>query len=127
MNEHIANPEKSNPRVTNLLARGCHLWALMVLGCSSVPTPPPTPPPTPQEVEACDAFCEVRVSLGCDSHGGDAPGPDEVLGTADDVPCAQACKHHLSGDVYVSDRQCLDTATTCEQTEVCVFEGGVDP
>ena len=110
--------------MTRMPRAAAALTLSLVVGCTLKPMPAPVPPPTPQEQDACDAFCELRASLQCDTHGGASPGPDEVLGTADDVPCEQVCRDMMEGDVYVSDRPCLDTAQTCEATEVCIFDGG---
>jgi hypothetical protein len=97
------------------------LGAVAILG-ACVPLPQPAPPPTPQE-RACDTFCELIAHLECEGHEG-SPGNDEQFGTDDDVGCPQVCRDMLSGDIYTSDRPCLDTALTCRAAEDCVFDGG---
>ncbi len=77
--------------------------------------------PSPEEVDACAAFC----SMGCPGSEG-SPGYDEEYGTEDDVPCAQACEDILAGPEFDGNRECLDGATTCEQAEECILEGGFE-
>lgn len=97
--------------------------AASTLGGCNVPITPPVPPPSPQERGACDAFCELIAHLECEGHEG-SPGEDMKFGTADDVACPKVCRDMLEGDIYASDRPCLDTAQTCRAAEDCVFDGG---
>lgn len=100
------------------LLRLCASLALVLVGCS--PFIPPDPVEPPHAEEACDAFCDLYVRLQCEDSG-DSPGPDEIEGTADDVPCSRVCRDELVAGEYVPDRECLNTAQSCEAAEACMF------
>ena len=92
--------------------------ALLLASCIHIDPPPPVDPP--DAPDACAAFCELQVKLECDDTA-DSPGPDEIDGTADDVPCVEVCKDIVSEGGYSPDRACLDAAKTCTAAEECVF------
>lgn len=92
--------------------------AVLFAGCT--PPIPPRPPVPPKAIDACPAFCEVYVSLGCDVDG-NSPGEDGHLGTIDDVACEQVCIDSVQVYNSAPDRACLDTAATCEAAEACMF------
>ena len=105
---------------------GCVLQVCWLLGCAHLPVEPAEPVEPPQAREACEAFCEVRVSLECEDTG-DSPGPDEVDGTADDVPCVDVCRDIVTQGQYDPIRECLDHAATCEAAETCIFGAETGP
>lgn len=105
---------------TVLLGLCLPLWVVTLSACMFGPTKPPAPVEPPQAREACEAFCELRVTLECDDTG-DSPGPDEIDGTADDVPCARVCRDFVTEGSYAPVRSCLETARTCGATEECIF------
>lgn len=90
------------------------------LACAA-PTPP-TPAPLPAELEACDAFCAVLEHLQC-ADGTGSPGADETFGTDDDVACVDVCTDTVHTYRVAPDRVCLDSVTSCDAAEACVFGG----
>lgn len=110
----------TEPRTTLGRLLTALLLAATALGCAHVPPEPPEPPEPPQAEEACEAFCELYVTLQCDTSA-DTPGQDGIDGTADDEPCAVACRDNVTQGQFAPDRACLDRAATCEAAEECIF------
>ncbi len=106
--------------MTRMLALCGSLLAAYLVGCTLVPPKPVEPPAPPQALESCVAFCDLYVRIGCDSTG-DSPGQDGIEGNADDITCATVCADEVEAGGYTPDRVCLDTASTCEEAEACVF------
>lgn len=93
--------------------------AFAPVGCVPKPGPDPLAPPGPVG-SACARFCDLLDRGDCLGENG-SPGADEVRGTADDVPCSRVCQDLQDTDTYRGDNACLDTATSCQQAEVCMF------
>lgn len=72
-----------------------------------------TDPMTP-----CEAACENLRLIGCPGAEG-SPGPDEMFGTQDDVPCADVCQEVENLGRFSLNPECISTAETCEQVDAC--------
>lgn len=95
----------------------------LATACNTIPdvVDPPGPPVPDEAGDAsdCEAACATLARLQCPGWRG-SPGPDEIVGTADDVPCARACRAIVSSDRTVTLQQrCTATATTCEAVDRC--------
>lgn len=94
----------------------------LIVGCSCQrpPKPSPTPPSPMDPSEACFTFCEVTARFKCPQaeHG---PGPDEVSGTLDDVPCIDVCKELLAVGNFKGDSACIKASESCERAEWCLL------
>lgn len=102
------------------------VFALLFLcACGGGPGPKPGPPVpdsagTPEE---CAYACDNLARLQCPGHEG-SPGADEVFGTDDDVPCAQACIDIVTADNTVTLQQrCVAEAASCAQADDCFAFG----
>lgn len=94
--------------------------ALLALSCGGAKPPDPLEPPGPAG-SACARFCDVLDRGDCAGEKG-SPGQDETHGTADDVSCVGVCLNLLTNrTTFEADNTCLDTATSCEAAEVCLF------
>lgn len=108
---------RRTPRLPPLWGLAC---ILLLAACVTGPVVEPAPVAPPQARESCEAFCELRVALQCEDTG-DSPGPDEIDGTADDVPCAEVCRDVVTQGEFAPDRACLETADSCAKAEACIF------
>lgn len=99
------------------------LLTVLICGCAHLPVEPVEPP---QAKEACNAFCELRVTLKCDVTP-DSPGADEIDGTVDDESCEDTCRDIVTQGQYDPVRACLDDVDTCEDTEECIFGAAEAP
>ncbi len=100
--------------------------AFGAIACTVTPRPPKPLPEPPQAREACEAFCELRVTLECEDTA-DSPGPDEIDGTDDDEPCPDVCRDIVTKGQDDPVRACLDTAQTCDAATECIFGADVAP
>lgn len=89
------------------------LYASLYAACQ-IPKPKHIEPDDP-----CGASCARAAVLQCVEHTG-AAGPDDVYGTADDVPCETACADLLAADPTVEPLlQCTANAHTCAAVDAC--------
>lgn len=95
-------------------------WTLAFMVAACLPKPAPAPPPQPTEdPSTCAGACQNLALLRCPGWDG-SPGPDDQMGTADDVPCVQAC-----GDILLSEPTvelyltCQAGAASCEAAYRC--------
>ena len=76
--------------------------------------PPPTPPPA-DVADGCELACKNLERLGCPNR--DSRGADDVGGTADDVPCARACRE-VQATVELNTA-CVAAARSCNEATSC--------
>ena len=89
---------------------------LWLVGC--FPLPEPKEPPSPVPGAGCDQMCERLAELECDGAEG-SPGPDDVQGTPDDVPCAQACRDIVETVGATLHEECVSGAASCDDVDLC--------
>jgi len=101
-----------------LLGTACHLG-----GPSGCPTAPPAPTPAPDAASAdvCQTFCTREAVLNCPGKTG-SPGPNEVLGDSDDVPCVAVCRNVVASGLYrARNVTCFNQAGTCARLDSCLM------
>jgi len=98
------------------LARAAVLGAWLSTGCPPAPKPDPAPKPTPA-ADGCDAACRNLDRLNCPDRN--ARGRDDIAGTADDVPCAQACRDVEATGIVEMNTQCVAAAPSCSEARSC--------
>lgn len=96
---------------------------LAISGCGPVfpvpPTPGPVEPADGGTADDCAAACANLARLYCPGWRG-SPGPDEIIGTPDDVPCEQACRDIVTADPTVTlFQRCTAQAKSCAEVEAC--------
>jgi len=102
------------------------LFALVVFsanlfsGCRLLYPEPDPPSVTPANGGSgdCRAACDNLARLGCDGAEG-SPGPDDVYGTADDVPCTAVCEDITTDDTVTLYQRCTAAALSCEAVDRC--------
>jgi hypothetical protein len=91
---------------------------LLLLACGGVKPVPPGPPvpSTADAIEQCAAICDRLDTLRCQGRDGNA-GPDEVVGTPDDVSCEKACVDVQA--VVALNANCVVEAGSCRAVDAC--------
>lgn len=88
------------------------------------PVEPPVEPPdaaSPSSPNACKTFCTRAAVLNCPGKTG-SPGPNEILGDSDDVPCQVVCRNVVASGVYkTSGITCFNQAATCARLDTCLM------
>jgi hypothetical protein len=87
-------------------------------GCGAV-----APADTVDESEYCPVACAKLEQFRCpDTSRGIAPGPDELYGTPDDVPCEQVCidLEKAGADLFT---KCISEANNCNEITACAKGG----
>lgn len=67
----------------------------------------------------CEGACGRLGALGCAGAEG-SPGVDDIAGTADDVPCAQACHEIEAAGVTTLATACVAKASNCAAVDACL-------
>ena len=96
------------------------LAALLITGCGAIDIVVDTDPVLDTDVDAgggCRGACSNIAELGCDGAEG-SPGPDEVYGTEDDVPCAEVCEETEGAGVSM-ETGCVSAADDCDAVDAC--------
>lgn len=88
---------------------------LLLLSCGG-PQPVPVVPSTADAVEQCAAICDRLDTLRCEGRDGNA-GPDEAVGTLDDVTCEEACVDVQA--VVALNANCVVEAGSCSAVDAC--------
>jgi hypothetical protein len=92
------------------------LGLFLLSGCLPVVPPKPAPSDAPGE---CAPMCANLERMGC-AAGEGSPGPDEQMGTADDVGCTPTCESLLLSDPTVDlHLGCQAGAGSCEEADRC--------
>ncbi len=80
----------------------------------------PGPPHDPEagSVDDCPAACDNLAVMQCPGWEG-SPGPDEVYGTEDDVPCLEVCEDFVEFSNMTLYPACTAKATSCEEALEC--------
>ena len=89
------------------------------------PVEPPVEPPDAaspsSSSDACKTFCTRAAVLKCPGRTG-SPGPNEILGDSDDVPCQVVCRNVVASGVYkTSGVTCFNQAATCTRLDYCLM------
>jgi hypothetical protein len=90
-----------------------YMALLLLIGCG----PYVYIPPGAEDPALCEPACEVLERYKVEGWDG-SPGPDEVFGTADDVPCAQVCRETIRAG-YPFQVKCLSGAGSRGEAEGC--------
>jgi hypothetical protein len=85
----------------------------LLCACSCRPVPPPVVVPD----AGCEAACATLERLQLPGAEGSA-GPDRVAGTADDVPCPQACAE-FEAEGFDMHTACVAWARTSAEVDAC--------
>jgi len=80
----------------------------------------PYPPPNPYE-DGCARLCANAARLECHGWQG-SPGPDDEIGTVDDVSCPQTCRDIEGSDITTLATDCGSQATSCAGIDACLAE-----
>jgi len=83
----------------------------------------PQPPPVVDPVGrpgTCDEACTNLERLQCPGWDG-SPGPDDAMGTADDVPCTPTCEEIGEIDPsFLAYQGCIADASDCDSADRCM-------
>ncbi len=92
---------------------------IVVAVCSALTTLSCLPLPESPETTAadCSGACSTLERLGCPGAEG-SPGPDDQIGTADDLPCAETCVE-LESKGASMETACVSQARSCFAVERC--------
>ena len=102
-----------------MISRSSLVVALVLVACTWPPKPEPMPDPNPAPNDLCSAVCVHEHALGCSAAKG-SPGPDDVYGTIDDVPCATACHDQLAADATLEALLvCITRSENCADVDRC--------
>lgn len=115
----------------SFLLMSCYCWGAppVTPDPTPAPTPAPEPPPAPDPVPerprtVCRQACDNMALLRCKGWEG-AAGKDEVMGTPDDVPCAQVCTDYevaaasLQTPAISLHPACVAAAGSCADAVAC--------
>jgi hypothetical protein len=95
----------------------CRTLALLLLASCRLPAPTPTPEDRASALPV--EVCARSKALGCRAGKGGA-GPDDVLGTDDDVSCEQVFADLLDADPTIEPLlRCTAAAQSCAEAEAC--------
>lgn len=98
--------------------------ALLAIGCSTVTPPVPPgpdyPPIEPTKPGDCAAACATLRQLEC-PWAETTPGPDGVLGNADDGTCEAVCADRERMPETTLNPACVSRATSCDEAERCTW------
>jgi len=87
-----------------------------LVGCNLPHKPGPGPTDDPS---GCGSMCANLERLGC-AAGEGSPGPDEKMGTPDDVSCKLTCESLLLSNPTVDlHLGCQTGAHTCAEADAC--------
>lgn len=123
------------------LLMSCCCWGPPPVTPPPTPTPAPVPAPVPVPVPVpvvvvvdagpdeshrsdCARACANMLALHCQGWEG-SPGPDEVMGTVDDVPCTQTCTDYevaaasLGSTAVSLHPKCIAAASSCMAAVGC--------
>lgn len=91
--------------------RSALIGILFAVACTPAPVFPPGP-----GGEGCAPMCENLDRLGCEWSA--SPGPDDEMGTMDDVPCLGWCEDLEARGMPVAS-ECAARASSCEAAADC--------
>lgn len=96
--------------------------AILFLVCTACALPKPLPDATDATDDLCVASCARAAALVC-AESTAAAGPDDVLGTDDDVPCERACADLRAADPTIDPLlRCTADAQDCDAMDACADE-----